>query len=85
MVSSWIDEAINRSFLSFAFPPIKPTEEAISPGPPPDCQFRERFLRDLAGIDHPQIQVKADLGKEMEVIDGGGNCFYVPADRLWQP
>jgi len=82
---SFIDEMIDRSFKTFQSPKPK---APVTHGPPQRkttiSQNEERFLRELAGIDPVPLQVKADLGKELEVIDGEGKCFYILSDSFWE-
>lgn len=82
---SFVDEMISRSFQSFSTDKRPMTPASVhrkqKQGP---SQFKERFLKELAGIDPPSVQVKAELKGELEVVDAKGRCFYVPTDRIFK-
>jgi hypothetical protein len=84
--NSFVDEMIDRSFKTFqsSNPKAPNVSRPVSPSRTLS-QFEEKFLREMAGIDTGPLHVKADLGKELEVVDKKGQCFYVSTNDLWRP
>jgi hypothetical protein len=86
---SWLSDMIEKSF-SFRSGQSKLHPNRVAgkwPCVSMDDQHRDRFLREMAGIDPaPKIyHVKKELNGELEVIDENGRCFYVPINSFsWQ-
>lgn len=78
---SWLQEMIDRSFN--AQEDVREPKSGKKPVSQND-QHRERFLMEMSGIE-PSVRVKADLGNELEVVDGNGRCFYVDTGNFLRP
>ncbi len=80
--SSWLQEMIDRSFNAEekgASRPKSKTTRVLS-----QDQHRERFLMEMSGVE-PPVKVKAELGNELEVVDGRGHCFYIDTGDFLRP